>query len=117
MKKIVIISVILISSILNLNSLEVPKLKGRVNDYANILNSSEQSKLESVIKNLENGTSSQIAILTIDSLEGDSLEDFSIRTVDKWKLGTDENDNGVLLLISLNEKTNIALDKSNGISE
>ncbi len=105
MKKIIIISLILVTSVLNLSSLEVPKLKGRVNDYANILSSSEQNRLESEIKSLESGTSSQIAILTINSLEGDSLEDFSIRTVDEWKLGTKGNDNGVLLLISLADKS------------
>lgn len=105
MKKKIIISLIFVASILNLNALEVPKLKGRVNDYANILSSSEQNRLESDIKSLENGTSSQIAVLTISSLEGDSLEDFSIRTVDKWQLGTKDNDNGVLLLISLADKS------------
>jgi len=105
MKKISLIVAIILHSFLTLNALEVPRLSGRVNDYAGILSSSESSRLESEIRELEATSSSQIAILTIKSLEGDNLEDFSIRVVDKWKLGTAENDNGVLLLISLAEKS------------
>lgn len=104
MKKISVIMVFLLINILTISSLEVPKLKGRVNDYGNMLTADEESRLEQIIKLNENGTSSQLAILTIPSLEGDNLEDFSIRTVDEWKLGTSESDNGVLILIALNER-------------
>ncbi|MBC8316667.1 MAG: TPM domain-containing protein [Desulfobulbaceae bacterium] len=58
-----------------------------------------KSKLERALQSFELSDSTQIAILTLDSLEGDSLEDFSIRTVDKWKIGQKSKDNGVLLLI------------------
>ena len=85
-------------------TLDVPKLKGRINDYAGILNSSEESQLESVLRNMQAKTSSQVVLLTIPSLEGENLEDYSIRVVEKWQIGQKEYDNGALLLIALAEK-------------
>ncbi|MBN2618930.1 MAG: TPM domain-containing protein [Spirochaetales bacterium] len=92
------------TSLLSIFSLDVPKLRGVVNDYGNMLSSSEEKKLESVILESIGNSTSQIAILTIESLEGDSLEGFSIRVVDSWKLGSEKEDNGVLLLIVKKER-------------
>lgn len=88
----------------NLWALEVPALKQRVNDYAELINPSTQQQLETALAQLEQTDSTQIAVLTITSLEGDSLEDFSIRVVEQWKLGQKDADNGVLLLISKNDR-------------
>jgi uncharacterized protein len=55
-------------------------------------------KLERTLQSFESTDSTQVAILTIDSLAGDALEDFSIRVVEKWKIGLKGKDNGVLLL-------------------
>ncbi len=88
----------------NFSAFEVPKLTGRINDHAGILNSSEESQLESVLRNTEAKTSSQIVLLTIPSLEEENLEDYSIRVVEKWQIGQKEYDNGALLLIALAEK-------------
>lgn len=103
MKKKVLIFLLIISTSF-IFSLEVPKLKGMVNDYGNVLSSSEEKRLETILRNIESTTSSEIAILTISSLKGDNLESFSIRTVDKWKLGKKGKDNGVLLLVALDER-------------
>ncbi len=83
---------------------EVPDLKGLVNDYARLLSSATISQLETVLAALESTDSTQIAVLTIDSLNGDSLEDFSLRTVEKWKIGQKQTDNGALLLISRDDR-------------
>lgn len=89
---------------LQLFALKVPKLTGHVNDYANVLSSNEKSTLENFLIDFEKKTSSQVALLTIKSLEGENLEDYSIKVVDDWKLGRKGNDNGVLLLVSMQEK-------------
>jgi uncharacterized protein len=94
--------IILISS--SLGALSVPALKGRVNDNADILGSSEQKKLEEYLLSLEQSTGAQVAVLTIPSLKGESLEDYSIRVTDEWQLGRKGEDNGVLLLVVLNER-------------
>lgn len=85
-------------------SFEVPVLSGRVNDYARILTTSEQQQLDDFLAEYEQKTSNQLVLLTLTSLEGESLEDFSIRTVDKWKLGQKAKDNGLLLLVVKNER-------------
>jgi uncharacterized protein len=58
-----------------------------------------RSKLERDLQAFDLSDSTQIAILTIDSLDGDPLEDFSIRVVDQWKIGQKGKDNGVLFLV------------------
>jgi uncharacterized protein len=85
-------------------SLDVPQLKSRINDYAGILSQSEESSLEQLLEEAENKTTSQFVLLTISSLEGEVLEDFSIRVAEDWKIGQKEFDNGVILLISMAEK-------------
>jgi uncharacterized protein len=74
-------------------------------DLAGIVDDSITIKLNSYLRELEHKTSAQMAILTIKSLEGQSLEDFSITVAhDKWKLGQKGKDNGVLILVALAEK-------------
>jgi uncharacterized protein len=87
-----------------LSALQVPELQARINDYAGLLSETEKTKLESYLTYVENNSGAQIALLTIPSLQGDSLESYSIRVADKWKLGEKGKDNGVLLLIALEEK-------------
>jgi uncharacterized protein len=77
---------------------EVPDYSGYVNDYASMMSAEARAKLESDLQVFDLSDSTQIAILTIDSLDGDPLEDFSIRVVDQWKIGRKGKDNGVLFL-------------------
>ncbi len=86
------------------SGLEMPDLKARVNDYADILTPSTEQQLEAVLAELENTDSTQIAVLTIPSLEGEDIEGFSIRVADKWKIGQKKTDNGAILLISKNDR-------------
>jgi len=78
---------------------EVPFLSRRVNDVAGILSAGTVSSLEALLKAHEDSTSNQVAVLTIASLEGESIEEYSIHVVDEWKLGQKGKDNGVLLLV------------------
>ncbi len=86
------------------SALDVPALKGRVNDYANILSPATRHQLDAILEQLERTDSTQIVVLTIPSLEGDSIEDFSIRVADKWKIGQKNKDNGAILVISKNDR-------------
>lgn len=85
-------------------ALDVPALKGRVNDYADMISPSTEQQMEIMLANLENTDSTQIAVLTVPSLEGDSLEEFSMRVVEQWKLGQKNKDNGALLLVSKGDR-------------
>jgi uncharacterized protein len=87
-----------------LSALETPELKNRVNDLAGVLKPSEAEYLENMLKTTEDKTSSQVALLVIPSLEGESLEEFSLRVAEKAKLGQKKLDNGVLVVVALAEK-------------
>ncbi len=81
-------------------SLSIPeKPPGYINDYANLLSSPVKEKLKNILYDFEKETTNQIVIVTFNSLEGESLEDFSIHLAQKWKVGTKKNDNGLILLI------------------
>ncbi len=85
-------------------SLEVPPLRGRVNDYAKLLPQERARALEAQLEKFEQETGHQIAVLTIPSLKGDSLEDFSIRVAESWKIGKKGFDNGAILLIARDDR-------------
>ncbi len=102
MKKILFLLTIFVT--IQLFALDVPKLRKRVNDNANILTPYQEMELEQKLQSVETQTSSQIAVLTISSLQGENLEDYSMRVAEQWKLGQQEFDNGALLLIALKEK-------------
>ncbi|MEA1972062.1 MAG: TPM domain-containing protein [Candidatus Cloacimonadota bacterium] len=102
MKRNILILVLLF--ITALSFAKVPTLNSRVTDNANILTSSQQNDIETYLAQIERKTSSQVALLTVNSTNGIPIESYSMEVVDKWKLGQKGRDNGVLLLIALNDR-------------
>jgi uncharacterized protein len=76
-----------------------PRPKGYVNDHAGFLSPSIKAQLENVLRTFDEKTSNQIVVATFPSLEGESLEDFSMRLAEAWKAGQAKKDNGVIFLI------------------
>ncbi|ACH39432.1 protein of unknown function DUF477 [Citrifermentans bemidjiense Bem] len=83
---------------------EVPPLKGYVNDYAAMLSPAAAQQLESELAAFERSDSTQIVVLTIPSLEGEVLEEYSIKVVENWRIGQKGKDNGALLLVAKNDR-------------
>ncbi len=81
---------------------KLPENRGRITDNANVLSYSETQRLASKLK--ANEIKFQAAVLIVKSLEGKNLEDFSHDVFNKWKLGTKEQSNGILLLLAMKEK-------------
>jgi uncharacterized protein len=79
---------------------DVPFLSGRVNDDAHLLDASDAQSLESILKTYDEKTGRQIVVLTVPSLEGDPLEDFSIKVARAWKLGRKGQNDGILILVA-----------------
>ncbi len=79
--------------------------EGFVSDYANILSDAEEDNLESKLRDFEAGTKNEIAVVTIPSLQGDTVEGFAVKLFEEWGIGKKGNDNGVLLLIALEDRT------------
>lgn len=85
-------------------ALEVPTLQGRVNDLAGVLSAPQAKELEARLADYEQRTGHQFALLTVPTLDGEDIEGFSIRTVEKWGLGQKQKDDGVLLLVAVNDR-------------
>lgn len=85
-------------------ALEVVPLKARVNDTAHMFSQGTVAEVEALLAQFEASDSTQIAVLTIPSLEGEVLEEYSIQVVDAWKVGQQGLDNGVLLLITRDDR-------------
>lgn len=84
---------------------EIPALAGhRIHDEAGILSPSTVSSLEVSLQRFEDSTSNQIAVLIVNSLEGESIDQFGIRAAEKWKLGRNDKDNGVILLVAVEDR-------------
>ena len=82
----------------------LPELWGlHVHDEAKVLSQEVVDQLEKRLKAYEDSTSNQIAILIIPTLDGEPLEEYSLRIAEKWKLGQKEKDNGALLLIAVDD--------------
>ena len=88
----------------NLLALEVPVLKGRVNDHAGMLSVATRQQLEGTLSRLEQTDSTQIVALTIPSPGGEVLEEFSLKVAEKWQIGQKGFDNGAILLIAKNDR-------------
>ena len=74
-------------------------------DLAGIVDDATENRLNGYLQEIEQKTTAQMVVLTILSLEGESIEDFSITIAhDKWKLGQKGKDNGVLFLISMKDR-------------
>ncbi len=85
-------------------ALDVPPLRGHVNDYAAMLSPAATQELETALTDFERSDSTQIVVLTIPSLEGENLEEFSIKVAEAWRIGQKKIDNGVILLIAKQER-------------
>lgn len=82
----------------------VPALRGRVNDYAQILSPGQSSSLESQLARLEQDTGHQVVVLTLPTLDGEDIEGFGIRVAESWKIGKKGFDNGVILIVAVNDR-------------
>jgi uncharacterized protein len=76
----------------------------RVSDYAGALTPDARARLERILAEGERATGAQIVVAVFPSLEGESLEDFSIRLAERWKVGRKELDDGAIVLVFLNER-------------
>ena len=75
-------------------SLDVPALRGHVNDYAGMLSPAAVQQLERRLAEFEQSDSTQIVVLTVPTLAGENIEAYSIRVAESWKIGQKGLDNG-----------------------
>ena len=76
----------------------------QINDEAHIFSQNERDELSNLVQNFEHNSTTQIAIVTLNSLENKSIEELSLEIARGYKLGQKEDNNGVLLVVAPNEK-------------
>jgi len=76
----------------------------RINDYAGALSADERARLEDKLRTRERESSNQIVVAIFRSLQGESLEDYSIRLAQAWRVGQKGLDNGVIFLVFVEDR-------------
>ena len=76
----------------------------RINDYAGALSASDRQRLEQKLIDRGRTSSNQVVVAIFRSLEGESLEDFSMRLAQAWRIGQKGLDNGVIFLVFLDDR-------------
>jgi uncharacterized protein len=95
---------LLIFSPLQAMDVDYPDYVGYVNDFAGILDNASASDLEALITSIEENTGAEIAVVTIDTLEGITIEEYAVVLFELWGIGKAEEDNGLLILVALMER-------------
>jgi uncharacterized protein len=81
-----------------------PSADGYVNDFASVLTDADETYLEEYLRTLERDTSAELAVVTVQSLNGVTIEEYANRLFAEWGIGKDDRDNGVLLLVAVGDK-------------
>jgi len=101
MKKtlVLLITAMLLSAALQAYGADIPFLTGRVTDNAQILTGEAKKSIAESLKTHEAATGNQIAVLTLPTLDGQSIEEYAVAVFKAWKLGQKGKDNGILLIV------------------
>jgi len=83
---------------------EIPRPVGHVNDFAGIIPRDMVDRLETKLRAYKTETSNEVSVVTVKSLNGMSVEDYTVRLAKAWGVGNKKKDNGVVFLIAPKER-------------
>ena len=83
---------------------DYPELTGRIVDNANLLTAADRAQIESELTSLEATSTDQVAVVTVNSLDGYAIEDYGIGLARKWAIGQKDKDNGIVLIVAPKER-------------
>jgi uncharacterized protein len=84
-------------------STPLPAPTGYVNDFAGVLSAEANAALENELTAFNASTTNEVAVVTVNSLNGDYIEHYAEQLFKMWGIGTEKNDNGVLLILAIND--------------
>ena len=89
-------------------ALDTSKLKptGYVNDFAHVISARSAAELEAYCGNVERATGAQFAIVTVDSLDEEPIEDVAVRLFSQWGIGKKGTNEGLLVLLAIKDRKN-----------
>src|ERR1700752_2814837 len=94
----------LVSAITRGEKTDQLKPQGYVNDFAGVLSESAKAQLTALCTEVDQKAHAQIAIVTVKSLEGRPVEDFTIDLATKWGVGPKQSASGVLILLAVDDR-------------
>jgi uncharacterized protein len=80
------------------------KASGYVNDFAHVLNGSTITQLENTLQQLDKKANAQVAVVTVQSLDGADVDSYAVDLFKKWGIGGKTNDRGVLILVAVGDR-------------
>jgi uncharacterized protein len=95
---------------------EKPTLQTSVYDYAKVLSETEKAQLEEKLVRYSDSTTTQIIIVTIESLKGEDVSQLATNWAQTWGIGQAKEDNGVIILLAKAEKK-IAINPGYGLED
>ena len=104
MKKILIAVLVFFNVIVQAQIPDRPSPPRLVNDFAEMLSTNEIATLEKKLNDYNDSTSTQIAIVIVNNLDGDEAGNYAFKLGDKWGIGRKQKDNGMLILISKEDR-------------
>jgi len=117
LRRIGVLSYLLIFSALpTLGIPEPPQPPRRVNDFAGMLGPEGSSRIESLLSAYEDSTSTQIAVVFVENLEGYEVADYASRIFEQWNIGQKGTNNGLLILVARDDRK-IRLETGYGLEE
>lgn len=75
-----------------------------VNDFANVISSSKKEEMQKLGENLYKATTAQVVVVTVENTAGENINDFCFSLAKEWGIGDKEKDNGLLILLSVEER-------------
>ncbi|HXY62019.1 MAG TPA: TPM domain-containing protein [Nitrospirota bacterium] len=107
-KKLIIIAIVVLSFLAVFASASTPEPPAVPRDYvvdlASVISPDVSAQLNGLLLELEQKTSAQVLVLTVQSLDGEEIRSFGIRIAEKWKLGHKGKDNGALLVVAVKDR-------------
>ncbi len=103
MKRLAVTVLVLAAATPAAADVRIPRLTGPVVDDVGLLNASSRQLMDASLRRYQQQTSTQFQVLILNTLGGVPIEEYSIRVVEQWMLGTADKDNGVLLLLAMQD--------------
>ena len=104
LKKLFILLILFTISLNCFSATEYPKAYNFINDFSNVIDDGLEKELNTLSKNLKDKTGAEIVVAVVKSLDGQEVEEYANNLFRTWKIGDKEKNNGVLLLVSTDDR-------------
>src|SRR5882724_1455157 len=102
-KKVLAIAFLLLASFARAEPISQLKPTDYVNDFAHVLNSGTISQLDNIFEQLDHKGNAQIAVVTVNSLDGADIDGYAVDLYKQWGVGGKSSNRGVLILLSVGD--------------